>query len=181
VSDDMTTSDPPAPRRRPALLPALALVVATAVLVSGLVAWWRAGEDEEADVAAWRDSALVAARAHVETMNSLDTRDMDAGLAAWAEVTTGTLHDQFAEIDDAERALFAEQGTISVGHVVDAAVIEVDATTATVIASVEITVRDDADPMAEPTLKRNRFRADLLRVGGEWKVEDLQQVGVTVS
>lgn len=183
MTTDPTTDESTVPSARPARawLPALALAVGVAVLVSGAVAWWRSGHDPEADRAAWRDSALVAARQHVATMNTLDTRDVDAGLAAWAEVTTGTLHDQFAEVDEAERALLADQGTVSVGRVVDAAVLEVDATTATVIVAVEITVADEADPGAEPAVKRNRFRADLLRVGGAWKVEDLQQVSVSLS
>lgn len=162
-------------------LAALALVLAVAVCVSGVLAWWRAGHDESAEVARWRDSALIAARQHVETMNSLDYREVESGLASWAEVTTGTLHDQLAEVGAEDRTLLEEQRKISTGRVVDAAVLEVDANSAIVVVALEITVRDDADPAAEPVVKRNRFSVDLARVGDDWLVEDLQQVAVNIS
>ncbi|WP_164478004.1 hypothetical protein [Nocardioides pantholopis] len=179
---DATEPEPTEPagnRRR--WLPALALVLAGAVCVSGVLAWWRSDHDESADVARWRDSALIEARQHVETMNSLDYREVEAGLASWAEVTTGTLHDQLTEVGAEDRALLEEQRKISTGRVVDAAVVDVDADSATVIVALEITVQDDADPTAEPVVKRNRFSVDLARVGGDWLVEDLQQVAVNLS
>ena len=49
------------------------------------------------------------------------------------------------------------------------------------IVSVEITVRDGEDTSADPTVKRNRFSADLALVKGRWKLENLQQVAVSLS
>ncbi len=40
-----------------------------------------------------------------------------------------------------------------------------------------MTVSED-DPNVEPTVKRNRFSADLVLVNGHWKIENLQQVAV---
>ncbi|KRF19031.1 hypothetical protein ASG90_03890 [Nocardioides sp. Soil797] len=159
-----------------------ALVVATIVLASGLFAWWNASRDEEpTGLGDSRDAALIAARSEIETMNSLDYRNVDEGINAWGAVSTGVLHDQVAAITPAKKKLLAEQKKISVGKVVDAAVVDVTATTATVIASLEVTIQDDAVPDSEPTVKRNRFTADLSKVDGQWLLENVQQVAVTMS
>ena len=168
------------PLRRLAL-PLGVLVLAAAVTVAGLVAWWRAAHDDSLQLAETRDAVLAAASKQIATMNSLDYRKVDEGVAAWAEVTTGTLHDQLTELSDEDRKLVADQQKISVGKVVDAAVTAVDPAKASVVASVEVTVRDGADAAAEPTVKRNRFSADLVLVRGRWLLERLEQVAVNVS
>lgn len=158
-------------------------VLAGLVLAAGLVSWVKAG-DHDADavaVAERRDTVLITARSHIETMNTLDYRDVPGGLEKWQDVTTGTLHDQIAATDDETRALMEDQQKVSTGKVVDAAVIDLAESTATVIASVEVTVRDEADPDADPTVKRNRFAADLVRVGDTWLLETLDQVAVNLS
>ena len=124
---------------------------------------------------------LIVATSNIETLNSLDYRKVDEGLKSWAEVTTGTLHDQLAEVSDDERKLLADQQKISSGSVMDAAMTDFDDNSATVIAAVESTVNDGADPEAEPTVKRNRFSADLVKVGDEWLLESLEQVAVNMS
>lgn len=169
---------PAGPRRR---VPIVALVAVALLMGSGLFAWWHTANDGSIAKAGTRDVVLITARQHIETMNSLDYRKVDAGLKAWIGVTTGTLHDQLSQVGAEDRKLLADQKKISTGKVVDAAVISLDDTSATVIASVEITVTDDAKPDAKPTLKRNRFSADLVKVGGEWKLETLEQVAVNLS
>lgn len=171
---------PEAPARRRGLLLAVVLVAAL-VMVSGLVAWWHADHDAGADRAAVRDVVLIAATSDIETMNTLDYRQIDAGLARWRAVTTGTLHDQLTQVSAQDRALLAQQQKISTGKVVDAAVVDLGAGTATVIASVEVTVRDGSDASAQPTVKRNRFTADLVNTGGTWKLETLDQVAVSMQ
>lgn len=172
------------PRRGP-VLDVLTLAVAAAVMISGLVAWGRAATADAPDPAAIRDSALVAAKRGIATMNTLDYRSIDEGLASWKAVTTGVLHDQLGQVTDDERQALVDPGKISTGRVVDAAVLDLGTDpgheTATVIAAVEVEVRDGAAPDAEPTVKRNRFSADLVRVGGAWKLESLQQVPVSLS
>ncbi|MGH1562162.1 hypothetical protein [Mumia sp. DW29H23] len=155
--------------------------VAALVLVVGVFLWWRAATDDQLSLADTRDEVLIAATQNIETMNTLDYREVDAGLAAWMDVTTGTLHDQLAQVGDDERQLLADQKKISTGKVVDAAVFAVDEEKATVVASVEVTVQDDAKPDEEPSLKRNRFTADLVNVDGEWLLESLEQVAVNIS
>lgn len=166
---------------RPAWLRFGGLIVAVLVMASGLFAWWHTAHDDSIELAQTRDAVLISARQDIEIMNSLDYRSVDKGLKNWQSVTTGTLHDQIASVDADDIKLLADQKKISTGKVVDAAVVDLDETSATVIASIEVTVKDDADKSAKPTVKRNRFSADLKMVGGHWKLETLQQVAVNVS
>jgi Mce-associated membrane protein len=159
----------------------VAAALAAAVMVAGLVLWWQAAHDDGLDLARTRDAVLIAATGNIETMNSLDYAHVEDGLMSWSKVTTGTLHDQITQISADNRKLLADQKKVSVGKVVAAAVTSVDATKASVIASLEVTVRDGADPAAEPSVKRNRFSADLVLVRGHWLLERLDQVAVNVS
>jgi Mce-associated membrane protein len=160
----------------------LALVVlALLVMVAGLGQWWRADHDSGRALAQQRDAVLIAATSHIETLNTLDYRKVADGLAAWQSVTTGTLHDQLAQVGGDEQKLLADQKKISTGKVVDAAVLSLSDDTATVLASVEVTVEDGLNPSAQPTVKRNRFSADMVEVHGQWLVENLEQVAVDIS
>ena len=176
----MTAETAAQPRWR-ALLPWAVLALAAAVMVAGLVAWWRADRDDALALADTRDDVLIAATHHIEVMNSLDYREVDQGLDQWLDVTTGTLRDSLTEVADEERQLLADQKKVSAGRVVDAAVLDIDGGTATVLASVEVTVQDGLDPEAEPSVKRNRYSADLVEVRGTWLLESLEQVAVEVS
>jgi len=161
--------------------PLAVFVIALVVAAAGLFSWSRAAHDDSIALAQTRDAVLIAATSHIQTLNSLDYRHVDAGLATWAAVTTGTLHDQVTQVSADERKLLADQKKISTGKVVDAAVFSLDGDSATVIASVEVTVQDDTQTDAAPTVKRNRFSADLVDVHGKWLVENLQQVAVDIS
>ena len=156
-------------------------LAAAVLMVVSVVVWWRAEHDEGLELARTRDAVLIAATTDIQTMNSLDYRKAEEGLAAWLKVTTGTLHDGIAQLSAEDKKLLADQQKISVGKVVDAAVTSVDATKASVIASVEVTVADGEDSTKEPTVKRNRFSADLVLVRGHWLLERLEQVAVSVS
>lgn len=162
-------------------LPIAAAVIAALVMITGLFAWWHTSNDADLAMTQTRDVVLISATQNIAIMNSLDYRKVDQGLKAWLSVTTGTLHDQLADVGADDRKLLADQKKISTGKVVDAAVVDLDASSATVIAAVEITVKDVAHPDAKPTLKRNRFTADLIKVRGTWKLQNLQQVAVNLS
>jgi Mce-associated membrane protein len=182
-ADEVQTAGETAGRNHRRSLQFGLVVIAAVVLAVGLVTWSRAA-DHDADAveqAELRDAVLITARGHIETMNSLDYRDVEGGLEKWQAVSTGTLRDQLAATDDQTVKLMADQQMISVGKVVDAAIVDLTNNTATVIASVEVTVRNDADPGAEPTVKRNRFAADLVKVGDAWLLETLDQVAVNIS
>lgn len=167
-------------RRRSGTWTWLVLLAGIAAVVVAYLSWQDADSDPDRARAALRDRAIIEGTAAVETMNSMDYRDVAAGLKAWESVTTGVLHDQLVSITADERALLAEQGKIATGHVVQAALTDLTDRTATLIAAVEVTVADDTSG-EEPTVKRNRFSADLVQVDGQWKLENLEQVAVNLS
>jgi Mce-associated membrane protein len=154
-------------------------VAALAVFAYAWVSWQQADGDPERARAVLRDDALIQGIAAVETMNSMDHREVDAGLDAWRSVTTGVLHDQLVAIGDDERQLLVDQGKIATGRVVEAAITELSDRTATMVAAMEVSVADGEGE--EPTVKRNRFSADLVLVDSEWKLEELNQVAVSLS
>lgn len=158
-------------------------VLAAVLLVFAVVSWIRAGDHDSAavDRAELRDQVLITARSEIETMNTLDYRDIDGGLDKWEDVSTGTLKDQIAATDAESRKLMADRKMISTGKVTDAAIVDLTPSTATVIAALEVTVIDTSAPDAAPTVKRNRMAADLVKVGGKWLLEGLDQVAVNRS
>lgn len=156
------------------------LVVSIVAVVAAYLSWQDADADPARARAQLRDLAIIEGTAAVETMNSMDYRDVEAGVKAWRSVTTGVLHDQLVAIAADERQLLAEQEKIATGRVVEAALTDLTDRTATMIAAVEVTVAEK-DPAAEPTVKRNRYTADLVLVDGAWKLENLAQVPVTIS
>lgn len=163
-----------APRWRTPLI----LAAAAVLMVTGLLAWGHTVMTAAPDRGQVRDAVLIAATKDIGTMNSLDYRHIDKGLSAWRSVTTGTLHDQLAAVGTKQRQLLADQKKITSGKVVQAAVTHLEHGTATVIAAVRVSVKDGTKPGSKPTVKRNRYSADLVRVGATWKLESLQQVPV---
>ncbi len=155
------------------------LAVALVAVVMTFLSWRDADGNSDLDRAAMRDRALIEGTAAVETMTSMDHRDVAAGIAAWQEVSTGVLHDQLVSVGDDEQQMLADQGKIASGRVVQSALTELTDRTATLITAVEVTVKSE-DETEEPAVKRNRFSADLVLVSGHWKIENLQQVAVNV-
>ena len=126
----------------------------------------------EARTAAARDDALADGRAAVEVFNTLDYRDVDAGLDRWEAVATGEL---LAQVKS-NRATSADQirqaRTATTAEILDAALAEFDeaAGTATLLAAVSVDVTQEGQ---EPVNKRTRVTATLERDGDDWKVSEL--------
>lgn len=184
---DLDKTSPPPPTPPDAASPALRrrirwLVVALAV-VSAVFAgwaglrWWTASQDESLELAKTRDQVLIAAHTHIETMTTMDHRDVDDGLEGWLAASTGDLHDDVAQVSDEDRQAIEEAGMVSTGRVVEVAVIDLSAggDSASVIAAVEVSVEPED---GEGTTKHNRFTADLLDVDGAWKLASLDPVPV---
>ena len=161
--------------------PVALLALAVLIAAVGMFSWWRAAHDDDLALARSRDAVLRAATSHIEALNSLDYRHVDTGLAKWRAITTGTLRDQIDGVSADEQKLLADQEKISTGKVTDAAVFSLDEDTATVVAAVDVTVKDDLHPDQPATVKRNRFSADMVLLHGRWLVEKLQQVAVDIS
>jgi len=156
------------------------LAAAVAVLVTGVLAWRGAGGDE-AERAERRDQALIEGRRLVETMQTMDPQKLDEHLDRWRGATTGVLHDQLENLSEEDRQVLLDQEKRSTAQVVDAALTSLGEDTAVMLAAVEVTTVDAAQPDAEPVVKRNRFAADLVLRDGSWKLENLQQVSVDLS
>lgn len=169
---------PPVSRRpRVGVLAWLLLAVSVVAVGVAYLAWRDADGDPDRDRAALRDQALIEGTAAVETMTSMDHRDVAGGIEAWQSVSTGVLHDQLLAVGNEEQQMLADHGKIASGRAVQTALADLTDRTATLLAAVEVTVRVD-DETEDPAVKRNRFSADLVLVDGEWKIENLQQVAV---
>jgi Mce-associated membrane protein len=164
-------------RPRVGLFVWLLLAVSVVALVLAFLSWRDADGDPDRDRAALRDQALIEGTAAVETMTTMDHRDVPGGIKAWQAVSTGVLHDQLLSVGEDEEKMLAEEGKVASGRVVKAALTDLTDDSATLITAVEVTVRD-GESDEEPAVKRNRFSADLVLVDGEWKIENLQQVPV---
>jgi Mce-associated membrane protein len=191
------TAEPPRPRGRGALITAgVLVVVATGFAVWSLVAFLGAGDDRddaerdhtaaEKRVAALRsDDDLAfgrargevaeAARTAVVVMNTLDYRTIDDDLENWANVTTGALHDEIANLSDDNRQRIVDAKSVTTAEVRAAAVRELDDQSgqATVLVSVTTTVQTGD---AEPADRYQRMRATLARADDGWKLDGLEQV-----
>jgi Mce-associated membrane protein len=171
VADEVTWRRGPWPSRV-----AVALVV-LALAFAGWAGWtwWRAGDDPALEYAQARDEVLAAGRSHVTLLTTLDSSDVDTGIDRWLGVSTGALRDELAATDATTRKTLHDGGSVATGHVLDAAVSELDTRsgTAKLLVSVEIatSVRD-----GEPATKRNRFVAGLTRTDHGWLLSALDQV-----
>ncbi|WP_371655666.1 MULTISPECIES: hypothetical protein [unclassified Streptomyces] len=163
--------------RRRRLVLVLGLVLALALCgVSGW-SYARARGDSDLAYAQSRDAALAAGRRHLARLNSLDGRDVDTGLAAWLDATTGPLRDELRGSRAESARILKEQGTTTRAEVTDAAVTELDDRSGT--ARLIATVRIEARPRTGgPTTDRKRFEAGLARTGGGWKLTSLTAVAV---
>jgi len=170
----------PTGSRTPLVAAAALLVACVAFLVAAVVVHVRGGDAPTQPATAVRDAALIAARQDIVVLNSLDYRNLDAGLHRWLDASTGDLHASFAHVTAADRKRITDAAAVTTAHVLEAAMVSLDAAEghATVIASVELTV---TPTNGKAVVKRERQSADVTLVGGVWKVSGLQQVGVTVQ
>ncbi|WP_338179829.1 hypothetical protein [Jatrophihabitans sp.] len=157
-------------------LVALALVFAA---ISGVV-WWRAGHGGSSREAKARDAVLLQVHLDLATLNTLDYRAVDAGLARWAAVTTGSLHAGIVDASAATKSVITKARTVTKAVVLDAAVtsLNLQKGSATVIASIQVTKTPDT---GSAVVDRNRVSATMSLVHGIWRVSDLQGVLVQLS
>lgn len=187
----------PPPRRRAPLIAALVVVVVAA----GFLAWsavelMSAGsdvdrakqdlaaanerlEDLRADdgvaISTARDQVLKAGQEAMVVMNTIDYRNIDAGMDAWERVTTGKLHDEVVKGRESSADAIANAKSVTKAELLSAAVEVVDerAGTATVIAALRVNVSVSGN---EPTDKYMRLEGTLLRTEQGWKLDTIGQV-----
>lgn len=122
-----------------------------------------------------REVVLRSARQQIAALNTMDPAEVDAGLRAWLDASTGPLHDQLERDQPQNRVKIGNSRTTAEATVTGAAVTSLDvrAGKAEVIASVqvELTLRGGA-----PTLQRKRFEAGTTRTPAGWKLESLTAI-----
>jgi Mce-associated membrane protein len=164
--------------RRTAVRVSTALVV----LAAGFAAffgwsWWSNAHDESLQFSRDRDEVLRMGQQEVINFNTLDYRNVDAGLNQWLDSSTGQLHDDITRGRDDSKKRIQDAKTTTSAKVVDAAVTELDdrAGTAKVIALVDTVVTPEG---GQATTKRNEFQAALTRTPAGWKISALGPVPV---
>ncbi len=148
---------------------------ALAAVVAALL-WWQAAADPDVQLARTRETVLDAGSRALVDLNTIAAGDAAKDLDRWERAATGSLLEQLQ--DRREQNLVAAQaaGTSTSARVLRAAVTEVDADRAHVIAALEVseTGRD-----GRATQKRSRLDAELARTSEGWKVAAVDVVGIS--
>jgi Mce-associated membrane protein len=178
--DTSSTPDPtPPPSRLPTILlgAAVALLVAAATVAVWFgMSWFRAANDDGLEYSRTREEVDRVARAAIQTMNTLDYRKLDQGLADWSDATTGALHDEITKLTEENKQQLREAKSVTSAQVRSSAVRELDDRSgrAVVIAAVKITVSTGG---GEPVDKYQRIEASLVRDGDAgWKLDGIGKV-----
>jgi Mce-associated membrane protein len=136
--------------------------------------WYAAAHDGAYGYSRARDDVLQSAEQGVQNLNTLDYRDVDAGLKTWLDSTTGDLHQQISQGRTGFAGQVHKTRTITTARILDAAVSELDERSgkASVLVAVETTV---TPPDGTPVTKQNRLEGRLARTRAGWKLSDLGQ------
>jgi Mce-associated membrane protein len=159
-----------------ALSAAVALVVAAATVAGWFgIAWFQAANDDSLSFSGTRDEVDRVARAAIVTMNTLDYRKLDDGLANWADTTTGPLHDEIANLTPDKKKQLKAAKPVTSAKVTSSAVKDLDdrGGKATVIAAIEKNVQTGN---GKPQPSYQRIQATLTRTKDGWKLENLGPV-----
>lgn len=169
-----------AERRRP-LFARWGLIGWAAIIAAALFLAWSAWTVWQDDPAArtgpehTRDVVLRSARQQVAALNTMNPAEVDAGLRAWLDASTGPLHDQLKRDEPQNRTKIGKSRTTAAATVTGAAVTSLDerAGKAKVIASVQVELTLHG---GSPTLQRKRFEAGTARTPSGWKLESLTAI-----
>ena len=104
----------------------------------------------------------------INTLNTMDYRDVDADLDAWLGATSGALHSQMTQTTAMLKLQFSSQHITMSGKILTIQVDAVDMTAGTA----RISGTDDVRISAPGTDKTNHdsFQAQLVRAEGGWKL-----------
>jgi Mce-associated membrane protein len=158
----------------------LATKLAAAVAALGLVGtvifgslWWSTTHGSAVETASARDDALAAARKIAVNLQTLDYRNVNAGLDAWKESSTGPLLEEFQRNGGRYAAQITQVHTTSTARLVGAGLSDLDATAgkATAVAALDIsTVTPNGGAAHQPVTNQVRIELALVRTpDGTWK------------
>jgi Mce-associated membrane protein len=166
-------------RRLPTPSPVTALVAlvalaAVATLFFG-ARWALALGDDGLDLATEREAVLVDARQSAINLNSLDYRNVTAGLDLWEQTSTGTLLDEFRANRAEYEKVVTESRRVTVATVQDAAVAELDVRSgiARVLVGLDVEVRPEGQ---DPVVTRQRLQLEMTRTADGWRASRVAPV-----
>lgn len=151
-------------------------VVLAAVAAAALGALWAlAATSGSLAMARDRDAVLADARQTAINLNTLDYRNVAAGLDLWQLSSTGQVLAEFQQNRDQYAKLVQESRRTTVATVPDAAVTELDehAGVARVLVAVDVAVTPEGQP---PAVTRQRLQMEMTRTPSGWKVSLLSPV-----
>lgn len=170
------SADPASRVRRNIALYVLALVVACACVVGGVVAW-RTHVDRSSDAAEQEryGDVLASATAEAEAFINIRYDEAQESIDKVAAGATGEFREQYTSSTDGVIEVLEENRSIMDGEVLWAGVVDVDNDSATVIAATTGTVTNNQTDN-EPVARSFRLRLDLVLEDGRWLTRDLQFV-----
>jgi Mce-associated membrane protein len=160
---------------RPILYVAIALVV----IAVGFATWfgisWANASGPDSDVAKTREEVSTVGAAAVATLTSLDYNNVDAVYQRFLDVSTGSVHDDYAKNQDSFKKRIRDSKVVTTAAVRETAVTDVNLQKkeAVILVVVDTTVKESDK---EPSTKRLRIEAALDQTDNGWKVKGLQQV-----
>ncbi|MGH3587236.1 MAG: hypothetical protein ACRDQ0_13015 [Pseudonocardia sp.] len=181
VLDQPTQTDPQVPPRRRMYELTPVTVLLTLVGFAAIAAlffggrWVLAATDDGLELAAQREAVLVDARQAAINLNSLDHRNVAAGLDLWVQTSTGPLQDEFRANRAKYEKVVTESKRVTEAKVKDAAVSQLDvrAGTARVLVAMDVEVRPEG---ANPVLTRQRLELEMTRTEQGWKASRVAPV-----
>ena len=158
---------------RRGLVVAVGLAAVAAVVFGAL--WAFAATSPTLALARDRDAALADARQAAINLNTLDYRNVAAGLDLWQQSSTGEVLAEFQQNREQYAKLVQESRRTTVASVADAAVTELDehAGVARVLVAVDVTVTPEGEV---PAVTRERLQMEMTRTPAGWKTSRLSPV-----
>ena len=177
VCEDAVARDGGAPTAAPVMRRGLVVAVglaAAAAAVFGAL-WAFAATSTTLALARDRDAALADARQAAVNLNTLDYRNVAAGLDLWQQSSTGEVLAEFQQNREQYAKLVQESRRATVASVADAAVTELDerAGVARVLVAVDVTVTPEGQV---PAVTRQRLQMEMTRTPAGWKTSRLSPV-----
>lgn len=167
------------PRRRLSKDPLIRVASLVTLVAAGAAAWFgwsyhTASGDDSTAYAAERDRVLAVAGEEIVNLNTLDYRQVDAGLKVWQDSATAQLYDQIVQGRARLKTEVEKAKTTSTAKILESGLTELDsrAGKAAVIAAVRITITG-AD--GRPVDNTRRFAGQLTRTSDGWKLSALGQ------
>ncbi|MEU5991369.1 hypothetical protein ABZ806_20570 [Spirillospora sp. NPDC047418] len=167
------------PRRRLSKDPLIRIASLVTLIAAGAAAWFgwsyhAASGDDSLAYAAERDRVLAVAGQEIVNLNTLDYRQVDAGLKVWQDSATAQLYDQIVQGRDRLKSEVQKAKTTSTAKILESGLTELDtrAGKAAVIAAVRITITG-AD--GKPVDNTRRMAGQLTRTSDGWKLSMLGQ------